>query len=76
MFINILGFPRFAANGVAELELVIDCRRGKVMSILVKYWQRILQMDKDDLVRMCYDWQINNAQYDGWVNKLEKELIK
>jgi hypothetical protein len=49
---------------------------GKVMSTLVKYWQRILQMDKDDLVRVCCDWQITNAQYDGWAKKLEKELNK
>jgi 1,2-phenylacetyl-CoA epoxidase catalytic subunit len=62
---KILGIPRFAANWVAELELGRDSRRGKVMSTLVKYWQRSLQMDKDDLVRVCYDWQINNAQYDG-----------
>jgi hypothetical protein len=60
-----LGIPSFAANGVAELELGRDSRRGKVMSTLVKHWQRILQMDKDDLVRVCHDWQINNAQYDG-----------
>jgi hypothetical protein len=33
-----LGIPKFAANGVAELELGRDSRRGKVMSILVKYW--------------------------------------
>jgi hypothetical protein len=72
---KILGIPRFAANGVAELELGTDSRRDKVMSTLVKYWQRILQMDKDDLVRVCYDWQIN-AQYDGWEKKLEKELNK
>jgi hypothetical protein len=46
------------------------------MNTLVKYWQRILQMDKDDLVRVCHDWQINNEQYDGWAKKLEKELNK
>jgi hypothetical protein len=73
---KILAIPRFAANGAAELELGRDSRRGKVMCTLVKYWQRILQMDKDDLVRVCYDWQINNAQYDGWAKKLEKDLNK
>jgi hypothetical protein len=62
--------------GVAKLELGRYSGRGKVMSTLVKYWQRILQMDKDDLVRVCYDWQINNAQYNGWGKKLEKELNK
>jgi hypothetical protein len=68
---KILGIPRFAANGEAELELSRDSRRGKVMRILVKYWQRILQMDKDDLVRVCYDWQINNTQYDGWAKQFK-----
>jgi hypothetical protein len=71
-----LGITKFAANGVAELELGRNTRRVKVMSTLVKYWQRILQMDKDDLVRVCYDWQINNVHYDGWAKKLEKELNK
>jgi hypothetical protein len=71
---KVLGIPRFAANGVAELELGRDSRRCKVMITLVKCWQRILQMDKNDLVRVCHDWQINNAQYDGWAKKLEKEL--
>jgi hypothetical protein len=52
---KILGIPRFAANWVAELELGRDSRRRKAMNTLVKYWQRILQMDKDDLVRMCHD---------------------
>jgi hypothetical protein len=67
---KVLGNPRFVANGVAELELSRDSRRGKVMSTLVKYWQRILQMDKDDLLRVCYDWQMNNVQCDGWAKKL------
>jgi hypothetical protein len=33
-----------------------------------------LQMDKDELVRVCYDWQASNVQYDSWAKKLEKEL--
>jgi uncharacterized lipoprotein YmbA len=31
-------------------------------------------MDKGDLVRVCYDWQVNNSQYDGWAKKLGKDL--
>jgi hypothetical protein len=58
------------------IELGRDSRRGKVMRTLVKYWQRILQMDRNELVRVCYDWQIGNVQYDGWAKKLEKELNK
>jgi hypothetical protein len=66
---EILGIPRFAANVVVELELGIDSTRGKVMSTTAKYCQRILQMDKDDLVRVCCYWQINNTQYDGYAKK-------
>jgi hypothetical protein len=42
------------------LEFGRDRRRGKVMSTMVKYWQRILQVDKEELVKECYDWQIKN----------------
>jgi hypothetical protein len=40
------GMLRFSANGAAELELRRDSRRGKVMSMMVKYWQKILQMER------------------------------
>jgi hypothetical protein len=39
---KILGIPICAANVAAELELGRDNRRSKVMSTLVKYWQKIL----------------------------------
>jgi hypothetical protein len=54
---KILGIPRFSANGVAEVELGRDSRRGKVLCPAVKYWLRTLQME---LVRVCYEWQVNN----------------
>jgi hypothetical protein len=53
-----LGTPRFATNGVAELEL--GSRRGKALCLAVKYWQRTLQMGKEELARVCYEWQVNN----------------
>jgi hypothetical protein len=58
----ILGMPRSAANNVAELELGRDSRRGNVLSTIVKYWLRLLRMDSLEIVRACYDWQINNNQ--------------
>jgi hypothetical protein len=64
-----LGNSEICCKWGAELELGRDSGRGKVMSTLVKYWQRILHMDKDELVRVCYDWQINNVQYDSWAKK-------
>lgn len=44
---TILGIYRCAANRVAELELGRDGMRGKVLCLAVKYWLRILQMDKE-----------------------------
>jgi hypothetical protein len=38
---KILGIPRFAVNGVAEVELRRDSRRGKVLCLAVKYWLRV-----------------------------------
>jgi hypothetical protein len=52
---KILGILRFAANGVAEIELERDSRRGKVLCLAVKYWLRTLQMDKEELVGVCYE---------------------
>jgi hypothetical protein len=49
---KILGIPRFAANGVAEIELGMDNRRRKVLCLAVKYWLRTLQMDKEEQVRV------------------------
>jgi hypothetical protein len=70
---KILGIPRFAANGVAEIQLARDSRRGKVLCLAVKYWLRTLQMDKEELVRVCYEWQVNNFDFDSWASKLNEQ---
>jgi hypothetical protein len=62
---KILGIPRFAVKGVAELELGRDSSRGKVLCLAVKYWQRTLQMDKEELARMSYEWQVNCTEFDS-----------
>jgi hypothetical protein len=60
---KILRIPRYAANGVAELEMGRDSRRDKVLCLAVKYWLRILQKDKGELIRGCYVWQISNLKF-------------
>jgi hypothetical protein len=62
---KILGVPRCAANGAAEIELGRDRRRGKIISLTLKYWQRILRMDNQELVKKCYDWQKDNTKSDS-----------
>jgi hypothetical protein len=39
---EILGLPRCVANGMAEMELGRNSRRGKAMWVAVKYWQRVM----------------------------------
>jgi hypothetical protein len=69
-----LRMPRLAANNVAELELGRVSRRGKVLNRIAKYWLRLLGMDSSELVKMCYEWQMNNLKVDGWAKKLKEEL--
>lgn len=33
-------------------------------------------MDKDDLVRGCYDWQVRSLKVEGWAKKVKYELDK
>jgi hypothetical protein len=61
---------------MAELELGRDSRRGKVLSTIAKYWLRLLRMDSLEIVRVCYERQINNLKVDGWAKKLNEELEK
>jgi hypothetical protein len=47
---RVLRLPRCTANGMAETELGRDSRSGKAMWMAVKYWQRVMLMDIQDLV--------------------------
>jgi hypothetical protein len=49
---QVLKMPRFATNCVAELKLGTDNSRGKILCLVVKYWLTIMQMEKDELVKM------------------------
>jgi hypothetical protein len=69
-----LGLPRCAVNGMAEMELGRDSKRGKVMWLAVKYWQRMMHMDIQDLVRQCYEWQKGNMRFESWAKKMKEEL--
>jgi hypothetical protein len=49
---------------------------GARYCLAVKYWLRTLQMDKEELVRVCYEWQVNNFEFDSWASKLNEQLNK
>jgi hypothetical protein len=67
---KILGVPQCAANGAAEIELGRDSKRGKTMSLTLKYCQRILRMANQELVKKCYDWQKDNIKSDSWAKRV------
>jgi hypothetical protein len=71
-----LGVPRCAANGAAEIEPGRDSRRGETMSLTLKYWQRILRVDNQELVKKCSDWQKDNIKSDSWAKGVKEELEK
>jgi hypothetical protein len=33
-------------------------------------------MDKEELVRVCNEWQVNNLEFDSWEKKLSEQLSK
>jgi hypothetical protein len=33
-------------------------------------------MDKEELVRVCYEWQVNNLEFGSWAKKLSEQLSK
>jgi hypothetical protein len=70
----ILGVSRFSANNMAELELGRDSRRGKVLSMIAKYWLCLLHTDSLEIIKMYHEWQINNLKVEGSANKLKGEL--
>jgi hypothetical protein len=34
-----------------------DGTRGKILGMAVEYWLRILQMDRDELIKRYFEWQ-------------------
>jgi hypothetical protein len=49
---------------------------GKVLCLAVKYWLRTLQTNKIELVRVRFEWQLSNFEFDSWASKLNEQLSK
>jgi hypothetical protein len=73
---KVLGIPRCAANGAAEIELSRESRREKIMSLTLKYWHGILRMDCHEVVKNCYVWQRDNIKFESWSKRVKEELEK
>jgi hypothetical protein len=69
-----VGLSRCAVNGMAEMELERESRRGKVIWLGVKSWQQIMHIDIQDMVRQCYEWQKCDLRFKSWAKKMKEEL--
>jgi hypothetical protein len=72
----ILGVATLAANSVAELELGRVSRRGVLLSTIVKYRLLLSRVNSEEIVRTCYEWQVNNLKAEGRTKELKKGLKK
>jgi hypothetical protein len=71
---NVIRSSNDTAKGTAEWERSGEDRKGKMISIIVKYWDRILLMEKDEFLKCYYEWQVGNPKCDSWASILCDEL--
>lgn len=60
------------AKQTAELGVKTDRRNGKVLFRIVKYRQRLSSNEKQDIIRMRYNWRINNLRKEKWARNLKQ----
>jgi hypothetical protein len=41
----------------------------------MKYWPRILQMDKGELTKRCFKWQLDNMKFGSWTKKKTEDKL-
>lgn len=49
-----------AANQVLKLKLGRHSKRRKLRHRIGEYWLRLLHTEEQDIIRMCYEWQIRD----------------
>lgn len=42
---------------------------------IIKYWYRVL-IEKDELLKCCYEWQVGNPKCGSWTRNLRDDLYK
>jgi hypothetical protein len=69
-----MGMPSTAANGLCARELGRTNRKEKVIRVL-KYWQRLWEMDETSLLRDALKQQILEKGK-NWLNKIKTGIRK
>jgi hypothetical protein len=68
-----MGTPNMAANGVCVKELGRTNRKEKVMERVLRYWQRLQEMDEMSLLGDALKQQ-SSEKGKNWLNKIKQEL--
>jgi hypothetical protein len=63
---KIIGVSNCAADGFAEMELAMGCRRGKCLGQVLKYWYHVMCLESEEVVKHCYEWQKCNMGIGSW----------
>jgi hypothetical protein len=71
---RIIGIPNYAANGFVEMELGKERRRGRCLGQILKYWYHVMCLEKEGLIKQCYEWQNYNMGVKSWAMELKEEL--
>jgi hypothetical protein len=61
-------------RNAAEWEFCVESRKGKMLCTIVKYWNRILLMEQDELLICCYETQEGNWKSANGARNLSDEL--
>jgi hypothetical protein len=70
---SVMGMPNTAANGACVKELGRTNRKEKVIERVLRYWQRLWEMDETSLLGDALKQQ-SLDKGDNWLNKIKQEL--
>jgi hypothetical protein len=70
---TVMGMPNTAANGACVKELGRINRKEKVMERVLRYWQRLWEIDETSLLGNALKQQ-SLEKGNNWLNKIKQEL--
>ena len=71
-----MGQKYWGLNGAAEYGLGRESGRGKMFTRIAKFCYTMLQMEQEELLKRCYDWQIGNMIWERWASSVREEIYK
>jgi hypothetical protein len=72
---KLIGIPNCAAHGFAEMELGTENKRGKCIGQILKYSYRIMCLEMEEPIKLCYECQNSNMRVKSSALDLKEELL-